>query len=93
MKSSILKSLTALFVLLCAVTVTTFSQSSGIKKSSTKLTKKVLIVLSAADTWTRADGSKYPTGYWTEEFVDIHKELEKDHIPLYWRSFEEFINE
>ncbi|WP_153796585.1 type 1 glutamine amidotransferase domain-containing protein [Foetidibacter luteolus] len=40
-----------------------------------KGTKRVLIVLSAADTWTRADGSKYPTGYWTEEFVDVHKEF------------------
>lgn len=75
MKSSILKSLTALFVLLFAVTATTFSQLASTKKSSTKLTKKVLIVLSAADTWTRADGSKYPTGYWTEEFVDVHKEF------------------
>lgn len=33
----------------------------------------ILIVLSAADTWTRADGSLYPTGYWAEEFVDIHE--------------------
>lgn len=30
---------------------------------------KILIVLSAADTWTRADGSKYPSGVWAEEFV------------------------
>ncbi|MEJ0017352.1 MAG: type 1 glutamine amidotransferase domain-containing protein [Acetobacteraceae bacterium] len=29
----------------------------------------ILIVLSAADTWTRADGSKYPSGVWAEEFV------------------------
>jgi putative intracellular protease/amidase len=36
---------------------------------------KVLIVLSAADKWTRADGSKYPTGYWAEEFVVIHEKL------------------
>lgn len=34
---------------------------------------KILIVLSAADTWTRADGTPYPTGYWAEEFVDIHE--------------------
>lgn len=33
----------------------------------------VLIVLSAADHWTRADGSLYPTGYWAEEFVVIHE--------------------
>lgn len=29
----------------------------------------ILIVLSAADTWTRADGSSYPSGVWAEEFV------------------------
>jgi putative intracellular protease/amidase len=30
---------------------------------------RVLIVLSAADTWTRTDGSLYKTGIWAEEFV------------------------
>ncbi len=30
---------------------------------------KVLIVMSAADTWTRSDGSEYPTGYWAEEIA------------------------
>lgn len=30
---------------------------------------KILIVLSAADTWIRADGSKYESGVWAEEFV------------------------
>ena len=29
----------------------------------------ILIVLSAADKWTRADGSKYDSGVWAEEFV------------------------
>ncbi|WP_375477055.1 type 1 glutamine amidotransferase domain-containing protein [uncultured Jatrophihabitans sp.] len=29
--------------------------------------RRVLIVMSAADTWTRTDGSRYPTGYWAEE--------------------------
>lgn len=33
----------------------------------------ILIVLSAADTWVRADGTEYPTGYWAEEFVVIHQ--------------------
>lgn len=28
---------------------------------------RVLIVMSAADTWTKTDGSEYPTGYWAEE--------------------------
>lgn len=58
----------ALLLSIFMVSVSTFAQQS-------KETKKVLIVLSAADTWTRADGSKYPTGYWTEEFVDVHKEF------------------
>jgi putative intracellular protease/amidase len=75
MKSRISKLLTALFVLLFTFSVNTFSQLTSTKTSGTKTSKKVLIVLSAADTWTRADGAKYPTGYWTEEFVDVHKEF------------------
>lgn len=34
---------------------------------------KILIVLSAADTWTRTDGTEYPTGFWAEEVVVIHE--------------------
>jgi putative intracellular protease/amidase len=30
---------------------------------------RILIVLSAADTWIRSDGSEYPTGFWAEELV------------------------
>jgi putative intracellular protease/amidase len=30
---------------------------------------RILIVLSAADSWIRADGSPYPTGFWAEELV------------------------
>lgn len=30
---------------------------------------RILIVLSAADIWTRADGSSYESGVWAEEFV------------------------
>lgn len=75
MKSNFLKSLTALLVIMFAFTANTFPQAANVKSGSNKLTKKVLIVLSAADTWTRADGSKYPTGYWAEEFVDVHKEF------------------
>jgi len=30
---------------------------------------RILMVLSAADRWTRADGSIYETGVWAEEFV------------------------
>ena len=33
--------------------------------------KSILIVLSAADHWTRADGSLYETGVWAEEFIVI----------------------
>jgi putative intracellular protease/amidase len=34
---------------------------------------RILIVLSAASTWTRADGSKYESGVWAEEFVVMHE--------------------
>ncbi len=47
----------------------------NISAQQVQLTKKVLIVLSAADNWTRADGSLYPSGYWAEEFVEVHKEF------------------
>ncbi|WP_026197659.1 type 1 glutamine amidotransferase domain-containing protein [Sciscionella marina] len=36
---------------------------------------KVLIVMSAASTWERTDGSSYPTGYWAEELAAPHKEF------------------
>ena len=35
----------------------------------------ILIVLSAADTWTRADGSKYESGVWAEEFGAMHEKF------------------
>lgn len=35
----------------------------------------MLIVLSAADSWTRADGSRYPSGYWAEEFIVLHEKF------------------
>lgn len=31
----------------------------------------ILIVLSAADKWTRTDGSLYESGVWAQEFVDL----------------------
>ncbi|MEU6129352.1 type 1 glutamine amidotransferase domain-containing protein [Saccharopolyspora sp. NPDC047091] len=37
--------------------------------------RKVLIVMSAADTWIRTDGSAYPTGYWAEELAAPHAEF------------------
>lgn len=30
---------------------------------------RILIVMSAADTWERTDGTAYPTGYWAEELA------------------------
>lgn len=30
---------------------------------------RILIVMSAADTWERTDGTSYPTGYWAEELA------------------------
>lgn len=38
---------------------------------------KVLIVLSAADKWTRADGSIYESGVWAQEFVDLDEAFVK----------------
>lgn len=37
----------------------------------------ILIVLSAADTWTRADGSAYESGVWAEEFVVMDEAFQK----------------
>lgn len=34
---------------------------------------RILIVMSAADTWQRTDGSRYPTGYWAEEVAAPHE--------------------
>lgn len=75
MKSIHIKSLSVLLLLIFVTTANIYSQSRSVDSNNTKLTKKVLIVLSSADTWTRANGEKYPTGYWAEEFVDVHKEF------------------
>ena len=56
-----------------AVVATACSQTSASNAQDPK--KKILIVLSAAKTWTRADGSLYPTGYWAEEFVVMHEKF------------------
>lgn len=37
----------------------------------------VLIVLSAADKWTRADGAKYESGVWAEEFIVMDEKFRK----------------
>ena len=36
---------------------------------------RILIVLSAASAWIRADGSMYDSGVWAEEFVVMHETL------------------
>lgn len=38
----------------------------------------ILIVLSAAEHWTRADGSKYESGVWAEEFVVMDEKFIAD---------------
>jgi putative intracellular protease/amidase len=35
----------------------------------------ILIVLSAADTWIRSDGSEYSTGYWAEELIVPYRQF------------------
>ncbi len=42
---------------------------TGPPPAGTSSHANILIVLSAADTWTRADGSSYESGVWAEEFV------------------------
>ncbi|GAA2838697.1 type 1 glutamine amidotransferase domain-containing protein [Crossiella cryophila] len=37
------------------------------------MTKKILLVLSGADSLTLADGSAHPTGYWVEEAAASHR--------------------
>jgi len=39
--------------------------------------RNILIVLSAAPLWTRADGSKYQSGVWAEEFVVMDEAFRK----------------
>jgi putative intracellular protease/amidase len=39
--------------------------------------RNILIVLSAAPLWTRADGSTYQSGVWAEEFVVMDEEFRK----------------
>lgn len=54
-------------------TVTIHSKIETSKEVAAK--KAILIVLSAADTWVRADGAKYLSGYWAEEFIVIHEKF------------------
>jgi len=76
LKHSILRQLTGLPLLMLALTATAFSQSGTDRSQTSATKKKILIVLSAAKNWTRADGSLYPTGYWAEEFVVMHEKFE-----------------
>ncbi|MBW8810595.1 MAG: hypothetical protein JF591_17645, partial [Lysobacter sp.] len=43
--------------------------------SATAAKPKALIVLSAASQWTRADGKKYDSGVWAEEFIVMEEKL------------------
>ena len=62
-------------MLLCALATSAFSNAADGSNVRQSAKKRILIVLSAEDTWIRKDGSKYPTGYWAEEFVDIYDEF------------------
>ena len=44
----------------------------GANQRSDNLDKRprLLVVLTGADTWTLADGTRHPTGFWAEEFVE-----------------------
>lgn len=52
------------------------AQTAGAAKTTDKaVPARVLIVLSAADKWTRADGSKYDSGVWAEEFIVLDEKF------------------
>ena len=70
---SVLSQLSGLLMLMLVLTTTACSQSGAKESKGTNPKKKILIVLSAAKNWTRADGTLYPTVYWAEEFVVMHQ--------------------
>ncbi|MBL7683909.1 MAG: type 1 glutamine amidotransferase domain-containing protein [Flavipsychrobacter sp.] len=74
MKNIINKSAGILLLILIA-SASLSAQTTTSKASGEPLNKKILIVLSAASNWTRADGTLYPSGYWAEEFIDVHKKF------------------
>lgn len=74
-KPSILRQLAGLLMLVLVLVTTACSQSGANKPQASHPTKKILIALSAAKNWTRADGTLYPTGYWAEEFVVMHEKF------------------
>jgi putative intracellular protease/amidase len=43
---------------------------------------RILMVLSAADHWTLADGTPHPTGLWAEEFVVPHRAFVQNGLEL-----------
>lgn len=47
---------------------------------------KILIVMSAADTWERTDGSLYRTGYWAEELAATHEQFVEAGYPVDFAS-------
>lgn len=75
MKKNIATKCASLIIILLAAVLNVSAQTGTIKIKEAHPNKKILIVLSAADHWTRADGSLYPSGYWAEEFVDVHKKF------------------
>lgn len=75
MKKLISKCIVNLLLLLSGFTATTSANAATEALLKHEQSKKVLIVLSSENTWIRKDGSKYATGYWAEEFVDIYKKF------------------
>jgi putative intracellular protease/amidase len=41
---------------------------------------RILIVLSGSDRWTLSDGTRHPTGYWAEEFVEPHRAFRRAQV-------------
>src|ERR1700729_1027924 len=45
-------------------------RSDNLDKNGDEQRPRLLVVLTGADTWTLADGTSHPTGFWAEEFVE-----------------------
>lgn len=75
LRISMVRQLTVLLIAMLVLALTACTQTGAGNVKTSDPQKKILIVLSAAKNWTRADGTLYPTGYWAEEFVVMHQKF------------------
>jgi len=72
---SAMTALAATALLAVGMTCAFAQEANAAQASNGAAKKKVLIILSAADKWTRADGAKYESGVWAEEFIVMDEKL------------------